>query len=95
MMQPGPQAMTADAGAQSAGGQATLMWGGGQFAVDTGQGPQPVDDIGAALQAVLDAYKASAESMPGESSFMAAFGKDAKQGDRMPTARDSAGATRY
>jgi hypothetical protein len=76
------------------GMQATIMWG-EQIMVDTGQGPQLVDDIGAALQMVLEAYKTSAENEPGEASFMAAFSKDGRQADRQPTARDSAAAGRY
>jgi hypothetical protein len=94
MMPAGPQAMTADAG-PSAGGQATIMWAGSQIAVDSGQGPQPVDDIGAALQMVLDAYREASEGQPGEAAFAAAFSRDEKPADRQPTARDSAAAGRY
>ena len=79
------------------GSQATIMWGvGEQLSVDTGQGPQPVDDIGAALQAVLDAYKASAEGEPGESGFMAAFSNgNAAHPERAMSPRDQAAAGRY
>ena len=78
------------------GTQATIMWGAGeQVSVDTGQGPQPVDDIGAALQMVLDAYKASAEAEPGEAGFMQAFSQDKKPPERAMTPRDQAGASRY
>jgi hypothetical protein len=79
--------------------QATISWAGGQIMVDMGQGPEPVDDIGAALQAVLEAYQRAGESEPGEAGYNAAFSQDGQASKskmmREPTAGDSAAAGRY
>ena len=75
--------------------QATISWAEGQIMVDMGQGPEPVEDIGAALQAVLDAYKEASEGITGESGYRAAFARDSKPQMRQPTAGDRAGAQRY
>lgn len=75
--------------------QATIAWAGGQLTVDVGQGPEPVEDIGAALQIALDAYKEASEGMPGESGYQAAFAKDRPEQMRQLTAGDRASAQRY
>ena len=75
--------------------QATIAWAGGQLTVDVGQGPEPVEDIGAALQAVLDAYKEASEGMTGESGYQAAFARDRQPQMREPTPGDRAAAKRY
>jgi hypothetical protein len=100
MMQPGqqpqqPQGMPPESGASMTGTQAMVAWQGDQIMVDMGQGPQQVEDIGAALQMVLDAYKQSSQGQPGEADYLAAFSENQPPAqERQPTMAQRAGAMR-
>jgi hypothetical protein len=76
----------------------TIAWAadGDQLTVDRGDGPQPVDDIGAALQLALDAYREGAQGRPpGQSAYESAFSGGGRRGaEREPTDTDAALARR-
>lgn len=75
--------------------QITIAWDDDQIIVQSDQGQEPVEDIGAALQMVLDAYKRG-ESEPGEADYMAAFSdnKRTQQPAKQPSDADRAMAMR-
>ena len=77
--------------------QITIAWEDDTIVVQSDQGQEQVEDIGAALQMVLDAYRQS-ESEPGEADYMAAFSDNKRQSgpspSKMPSDADRAMAMR-